>query len=60
MLVACTAREAEFHDECFVSPPGTLRRWAWLAAEHLRDQLDESPVARLDGVAHQRRGIPGV
>ena len=31
-----------------------------MAAEHARDQLDEPPVARLDGVAHERRWVVGV
>ena len=52
--------EAEFHHERAVGASGARGTRARLASEHARDQLDEPPVARLDGVAHERRWVVGV
>jgi hypothetical protein len=52
--------EAKFENQCGVG--AACRCWgrAGAAAEHAGDQVDEPPVARLYGVAHERSWIVGV
>ncbi len=60
MLFGGTAAESEFHDKSAACAPSTAVRPGRLAAEYPFDQLDESPVAGLDGVQQERRWVVDV